>query len=706
MFRKLLTALAMVVISTVSVTAVPAHAATATLTINGHTYQIGPNADLRGADLHGADLSYLNLSGADFTAANLSFTRMEQTNLSNAIVVESNLQNVIFRYTDAIGVDFSTATLFGASGNVSGMTLPSGWTSCSGYIVGPGANIANIDLSYCNLSNVDLTSIRSGGLTHYQFGSSYPTLPEGWALLGGYLLGPTADLTGAYLDSVDLSNLDLSNANFTRLHASRITGVNLFLPSGWKRLAGYLVGPKANLQSDNFSTVDFGESDLTGAVLTNANLGGADLSKSTLKGIIASHLQGGFCGKLPTGFTCDGGWILGAEMGITSGVFEQLKGRWNDFPGLDISNTDFTGGASVVATKFHNANLSHTNVHGSFVGCDFTDSTFFFTNIDQVDFSSSNFSGVRSKDVTGTPQNLPANWRLIGGLLVGPKANLQGSDISGLALAEADLTGVKGGPIVGTPSSLPSEWSIIDTFLVGPGVDLSGANLTNADLSSANLSGATLDGTDLTNATLPSGSVSGIVGTPLSLPAGYILEKGNLLRQLSADTNAQMQGVTRFGNQLTANIIGNPDKATYSVIWSRDNMPLSGVSGTTYQLKVPDIGHYISFTVVFEKIGYKTLSITSSPRMVTAAQMILKQVPKIKGTARVGNTLSAVAVKEIKGATLSYQWLLDGKAIKGQIKSSLKLLAPQRGHKISVKVTHALAGHTPAYKTSVSVKVG
>lgn len=77
---------------------------------------------------------------------------------------------------------------------------------------------------------------------------------------------------------------------------------------------------------------------------------------------------------------------------------------------------------------------------------------------------------------------------------------------------------------------------------------------------------------------------------------------------------------------------------------------------------------------------------------------------KITGTPKVGKTLKAVPGKA-DGATVTYQWLSNGKAIKGATKSSLKLSKALKGKKVSVKATYGKDGFTPAVQTSKAVTV-
>ena len=77
---------------------------------------------------------------------------------------------------------------------------------------------------------------------------------------------------------------------------------------------------------------------------------------------------------------------------------------------------------------------------------------------------------------------------------------------------------------------------------------------------------------------------------------------------------------------------------------------------------------------------------------------------KVTGTPKVGKTLKAVPAKA-DGATVTYQWLANGKAIKKATKASLKLTKALKGKKVAVTVTYAKAGFLDVVQTSKAVKV-
>ena len=140
-----------------------------------------------------------------------------------------------------------------------------------------------------------LNNVKSGGITGPLWES-----PTDWQLIDGYLIGPTADLTGANLSNLDLNGVDLSNAILTGVQSGGITGTPSHLPANWQLIDGYLIGPGANLIGADLTGKDLTDADLSsvnlaGANLTGANLDGANLATAVLIGVqsggITEHLR-------------------------------------------------------------------------------------------------------------------------------------------------------------------------------------------------------------------------------------------------------------------------------------------------------------------------------------------------------------------------------------------------------------------------------
>lgn len=76
--------------------------------------------------------------------------------------------------------------------------------------------------------------------------------------------------------------------------------------------------------------------------------------------------------------------------------------------------------------------------------------------------------------------------------------------------------------------------------------------------------------------------------------------------------------------------------------------------------------------------------------------------PTLSGTLAVGSTLKAHTGKWSAGTKLTYQWLANGKKIKGATKSTLKLTSSLKAKRISVKVTGKKTGYQAVSEASAA----
>ena len=258
---------------------------------------ISPSADLSGAYLVMADLSNTNLAGARVRA------RLCEADLSG-----SNLFRADLRATDLNGANLRSANLLGA--DLRGSRLRA--ADFRGADL-RGADLSRGDLFGANLSDIELGDTILDGVRSGNISGIPSSLPNGWVITKGYLIGRNADLSNADLSSTDLSGLDLNDANLTGVRSGNISGTPTSLPSGWLMAEGYLFGPGANLSSANLSGLDLTGFDLTGANFTGADLSGANLTGLDLTGanftgadlsgadLNAANLSGDNLGSLITG---------------------------------------------------------------------------------------------------------------------------------------------------------------------------------------------------------------------------------------------------------------------------------------------------------------------------------------------------------------------------------------------------------------------
>ncbi len=193
----------------------------------------GPYADLQGCAIGPGPTAGADLNGADLVGAGLTGADLVRTNLRNADLAGADLS----------GADASDADLFGA--NLVGADLDGADLL--------GADFTSSDLAGTLMANSNLMGSTSSGVT-----SSPSTLPTGWSVVSGYLIGPGADLEDAELSFAGLAGADLNGADL--MHAELISA----------DLAGAdLAG--ANLFGANVSNADLRGADVSGAVWTTAN---------------------------------------------------------------------------------------------------------------------------------------------------------------------------------------------------------------------------------------------------------------------------------------------------------------------------------------------------------------------------------------------------------------------------------------------------
>lgn len=95
----------------------------------------------------------------------------------------------------------------------------------------------------------------------------------------------------------------------------------------------------------------------------------------------------------------------------------------------------------------------------------------------------------------------------------------------------------------------------------------------------------------------------------------------------------------------------------------------------------------------------------SGVKTATVEGVLSLAKPTVSGTFKVGKTVKAKVSSYTDGATLTYQWNRNGKAITGATKSSYKLVKADKKKKVSVTVTASLSDYTPLSKTSTAKTV-
>lgn len=171
---------------------------------------------------------------------------------------------------------------------------------------------------------------------------------------------------------------------------------------------------------------------------------------------------------------------------------------------------------------------------------------------------------------------------------------------------------------------------------------------------------------------------------------------------------------TALSNVQTASFVSNvattPASFSATIAWG-DGTTSTGTIRTVAGVRVPSL--IVTGSHTYAKNGTLTITttITESPSNVvgkaTATATVAKgtlttATPVITGTAKVGDTLTAVPGAWTSGTAFSYQWLANGVKISGATAKTLALTGSQAGKRISVAVTGSKTGYNSATRTSAA----
>ena len=162
-----------------------------------------------------------------------------------------------------------------------------------------------------------------------------------------------------------------------------------------------------------------------------------------------------------------------------------------------------------------------------------------------------------------------------------------------------------------------------------------------------------------------------------------------------------ISGTPEVGELLTADTDGwSPTPSSFSHVWFRDGVAISGATASTYRLVAADLGSAISVRVTPVLTGYTSSARTSLATSGVVAGSFTTTTPTINGTAEVGETLTVQVAAWSPSATFTYQWKRDGVNISGATGSTYVVTLADAGSAISVTVTGTATGVETTSTTS------
>ncbi len=167
--------------------------------------------------------------------------------------------------------------------------------------------------------------------------------------------------------------------------------------------------------------------------------------------------------------------------------------------------------------------------------------------------------------------------------------------------------------------------------------------------------------------------------------------------------DAVIGGDAVVGSTLTASMAGwAPETTTYSYRWLRNDVPITGATGSSYALTAADAQKRIQVEVTGLSEPLAAATVVSEEVTVGLGQLVPGEA-WIEGGGRLGDVLTVATADWPAGSTLSYQWLRDGQQISGARSSTYRITSQDTDASISVVVTARATGYNSASVTSDSV---
>lgn len=173
-------------------------------------------------------------------------------------------------------------------------------------------------------------------------------------------------------------------------------------------------------------------------------------------------------------------------------------------------------------------------------------------------------------------------------------------------------------------------------------------------------------------------------------------------------TPPQISGLARYGAAPLVASPGTWDPAPsgYGHQWLRDGVPIDGATDPTYLIVPADIGHLLQVRVTAHDAEQNAAEALSAPTgAVQPGAFTSTSRPTITGKRRWGRTLTGrPGTWNPAPATVRYQWLRDGKEIRGATRRKYDLTVADFGARITFRVTGAGTHYDDGVATSAPTK--
>jgi Purple acid Phosphatase, N-terminal domain/Calcineurin-like phosphoesterase len=171
-------------------------------------------------------------------------------------------------------------------------------------------------------------------------------------------------------------------------------------------------------------------------------------------------------------------------------------------------------------------------------------------------------------------------------------------------------------------------------------------------------------------------------------------------RAQSALAMPKVAGTPRVGSAVGVDLAPGTPTDGLSYQWLLDGAAIDRARAGSYTPVPADAGKQLQVQVTL-----RAASVISEATTVRAATFRDAWRPGIRGKARVGETLKAITGRWSPNPTFEYQWLLDGKPIKGATHATHVLTPAHVRRQISLRISARRAGYATREMTSEAVVV-
>jgi hypothetical protein len=164
-------------------------------------------------------------------------------------------------------------------------------------------------------------------------------------------------------------------------------------------------------------------------------------------------------------------------------------------------------------------------------------------------------------------------------------------------------------------------------------------------------------------------------------------------------------GTAMFGQTLRITEGAWDAEVNMAYQWKRSGVAIVQATTNEYTLTTTDVGKLITVSLTASKLGYASVTKTSTAVTPTLATFQVSPVPTLSSMTRVGEAISATVGTWPDNTTLIYKWKRGTAVIAGATGTSYTLTASDYNTDIKFVVSASKAGHTSVVRESAASRI-